>query len=150
MGRDAGADQIKTAYRKAARKYHPDVNKAADASERFKEATEGVRRYSNPQKRRMYDQFGHAGPQRRSTARVPAVLAAVGAGNRRARTFAWSGGQPGKSATIRNFLGGQGGAFSGMSLDEILEQLRGGGRGGRGGGRGSAARRRPGCEYRDG
>ena len=56
--RNATPEQIKSAYRRLARKYHPDVNKSPDAAEKFKEATAAYEVLSDPQKRKMYDQFG--------------------------------------------------------------------------------------------
>ncbi|MDF2927504.1 MAG: chaperone protein dnaJ [Paenibacillaceae bacterium] len=58
----AGAEEIKKAFRKAARQYHPDVNKAADAEEKFKEAKEAYDVLSDDQKRAQYDRFGHVDP----------------------------------------------------------------------------------------
>jgi curved DNA-binding protein len=51
-------DEIKAAYRKLARKYHPDVNKAKDAEDKFKEIGEAYEVLSDPQKRSRYDQLG--------------------------------------------------------------------------------------------
>src|SRR5579872_1307460 len=62
VSRTAQADEIKTAYRKLAMKYHPDRNpndKAAE--EKFKEAAQAYEILSDADKRRAYDQFGHAG-----------------------------------------------------------------------------------------
>lgn len=60
--REASADEIKKAYRKAALKFHPDKNPGdKDAEEKFKEAAEAYDVLSNPDKKARYDQFGHAG-----------------------------------------------------------------------------------------
>ncbi len=56
----ASKDEIKSAYRKLAKQYHPDVNKAADAETRFKEIQEAYDILYDDQKRQTYDQFGHA------------------------------------------------------------------------------------------
>ena len=63
LGVDKGADDatLKKAYRKLAKKYHPDVNPGdAEAEAKFKEATEAYTILSDPDKRKQYDQFGHA------------------------------------------------------------------------------------------
>ena len=57
--RDADEKQIKAAYRKLARKYHPDTNREdADAEERFKEINEAYEVLKDPDKRAKYDRFG--------------------------------------------------------------------------------------------
>lgn len=61
LTKSASEDDIKKAYRKLAKKYHPDVNKAADAEAKFKEINEAYEVLSDPQKKATYDQFGHAG-----------------------------------------------------------------------------------------
>src|ERR1041384_8137910 len=60
LGVDRSADEkaIKSAYRKLARKYHPDVAKGKDAGERFREVTESYEVLSDPEKRRRYDTLG--------------------------------------------------------------------------------------------
>jgi molecular chaperone DnaJ len=63
VARDATGDDIRKAYRKLARQYHPDVNKDAGAEARFKEISEAYEVLSDDQKRAAYDRFGHAGPQ---------------------------------------------------------------------------------------
>ncbi len=58
VSRDAGQDDIKRAYRKLARKYHPDVSKETDAEARFKEVGEAYEVLKDPEKRAAYDRFG--------------------------------------------------------------------------------------------
>ena len=61
VSRDASPDDLKAAFRKLARQLHPDVNKEADAEERFKEINEAYAILSDADKRAAYDRFGHAG-----------------------------------------------------------------------------------------
>jgi molecular chaperone DnaJ len=61
ISKSASEDEIKKAYRKLAKQYHPDVNKAPDAEAKFKEVNEAYEVLSDPQKKATYDQFGHAG-----------------------------------------------------------------------------------------
>lgn len=58
LARDADAKAIKTAYRKLARKYHPDLNKQAGAEEKFKELGEAYEVLKDPEKRKIYDNYG--------------------------------------------------------------------------------------------
>lgn len=135
VARDADAAAVKSAYRKMARKYHPDVNKSPDASEKFHEATEAYEVLSDPEKRKMYDQFGHAGP---------GMGAGGAAGGGRGAPTGGGGGFNVNFEDIfngaRQSRAGGGGGFMGMGLEEILEALRGGG--GRGGGRGGGGTER--------
>jgi len=108
VSRGASEADIKRAYRKLARKNHPDVNKAPDALDKFKEATEAYEVLSDSEKRQMYDQFGHAGAPRMGP----------GSGGGGFQDF-FSGGFGGGSG------GGGGGGFMGMGLDDILQALRG-------------------------
>ena len=59
--KNASGDDLKAAFRRLARQYHPDVNKEADAEERFKEINEAYAVLSDPEQRAAYDRFGHAG-----------------------------------------------------------------------------------------
>ncbi len=61
--RNASTDEIKAAFRKLARQYHPDVSQEANAEERFKEINEAYAVLSDTDKRAAYDRFGHAGVQ---------------------------------------------------------------------------------------
>ncbi|TAK76591.1 MAG: J domain-containing protein [Aquabacterium sp.] len=63
VARDASADEIKKAYRRLARKYHPDVSKEADAQARMSEVNEAYAVLSDPDKRAAYDQLGSAPPE---------------------------------------------------------------------------------------
>jgi DnaJ-class molecular chaperone len=131
VGRSATGSQVRSAYRKLARKYHPDVNKSPGASENFKEASEAYEVLSDAEKRKAYDQFGHAGPR---------MGGFGGPGGPRGRTYTWTsaGGREAPFDFEAMFGGGgrRGGGFAGMSLDDILGALRGGG------GRGAASRGR--------
>ena len=62
VARDAPAEAVKKAYRKLARKYHPDVSKEADAGKRMAEVNEAYAVLSDPEKRAAYDQLGSAPP----------------------------------------------------------------------------------------
>ncbi|WP_170007723.1 molecular chaperone DnaJ [Bacillus fonticola] len=64
LGVEKGAskDDIKKAYRKLSKKYHPDINQEADAADKFKEAKEAYETLSDDSKRSRYDRFGHEDP----------------------------------------------------------------------------------------
>ena len=65
VNKNATDDELKKAYRKLAKKYHPDANpdNKEEAEAKFKEVNEAYENLSDPQKRKMYDQFGANGPQ---------------------------------------------------------------------------------------
>lgn len=60
LSKNATDEEIKRAFRKLAKQYHPDINKNPGAEEKFKEIGEAYAVLSDPAKRRQYDQFGHA------------------------------------------------------------------------------------------
>lgn len=60
ISKNADASEIKKAYRKMAKKYHPDANDSPDAEEKFKEIQEAYEVLGDEEKRKTYDQFGHA------------------------------------------------------------------------------------------
>ncbi|MCX8073274.1 MAG: J domain-containing protein [Candidatus Binatia bacterium] len=104
--RNASQEEIKRAYRKLARRYHPDVNPGnKEAEERFKEISEAHEILSDPEKRKLYDEFGMAGLQ-------------AGFDADRARAYEqWQRQQ-------REFAGGFGpGGFSGFGRFESFEDI---------------------------
>ena len=101
IGKNATDAEIKSAYRKLAKKYHPDLNPGnKEAEEKFEEVNEANDVLSDPQKRQRYDQFGFAGVD-------PNYAAANGGG-----------------------AGGFGGGFGGVDLGDIFGDIFGGGFGG--------------------
>lgn len=63
VARNAGADELKKAFRRLAMRFHPDRNQEAGAEAKFKEVNEAYEVLSDPEKRAMYDRFGHAATQ---------------------------------------------------------------------------------------
>ena len=61
VSRSADEGEVKTAFRRLARQYHPDVSQEADAEDKFKEINEAYEVLSDEEKRARYDRFGHAG-----------------------------------------------------------------------------------------
>src|SRR3989344_7965379 len=61
VDKNASKEEIKKAYKKLAKKYHPDLNKEPDATEKFKEINEAASVLADDQKKSHYDQFGTAG-----------------------------------------------------------------------------------------
>lgn len=93
VSKTATDEELKSSYRRLAKKYHPDVNKEPDAEEKFKEVTEAYNVLTDKQKRAAYDRFGHAGMS--------------GAG---ANPFEGFSGMGGFSDIFEQFFGGMNGA----------------------------------------
>ncbi|WP_369217024.1 DnaJ domain-containing protein, partial [Streptomyces flavofungini] len=98
VSRTASQDEIQQAYRKLARKYHPDVNKDPGAEERFKDLNEAYSALSDPKTRARYDRFGE------DFRKIPEdfderVAAGTGGGGFRARGAADGGGPRVRYAT---------------------------------------------------
>ncbi|MDQ3899030.1 MAG: DnaJ domain-containing protein [Actinomycetota bacterium] len=122
VNRGASADEIQRAYRKLARKYHPDVNKDPGAEERFKEISEAYQVLSEPKSRQRYDRFGSAWRQ------VPEDFDPATAGAPFGGFTGRPAGGTGDSRVWVNTDPGQ----SDIDLDDLLSGLLG--RGNRGGG----------------
>lgn len=117
--KSASADEIKSAYRKLARKHHPDVDKSAGAAEKFKELSEAYQVLSDPQKKQSYDQFGHAAFERGAGAGAGGGYNPFGGGGAGGwQTYSWSSG--GQNPNIQFDFGGFEDPF------ELFEQIFGG------------------------
>jgi len=137
---EATQDEIKKGYHKAALKFHPDKNKSPNAGEKFKEVSEAFEILSDPEKRKIYDDYGldfvlRGGPAPPEPGANP--FEGAGAGGMPGGFGGQFGGMPG-SGGGRSFhfsTGGDGGGFSFSNPDSIFSEfLRGqGGMGGGGG-----------------
>ncbi len=125
VGKDAAKDEIQKAYRKLARKYHPDVNKDPAAEVRFKEIGEAYEVLKDADKRKKYDQFGSAWKTREQTGAPPPGW----------ENIQWDFGEGGGFDFGGDFgnLGGGGSGFSSF-FDMLFGGGAPGGRGGRGAG----------------
>lgn len=107
IGKNATDAEIKSAYRKLAKKYHPDLNPGnKEAEEKFKEVNEANDVLSDPQKRQRYDQFGFAG--------VDPNYAAANGGGAGAGGFGGGFGGVDLGDIFGDIFGGFGGGFSGF------------------------------------
>ena len=128
VSRDASAEELQQAYRKLARRNHPDVNKDPAAEDRFKEINEAYHVLADPKLRERYDRYG---PQFRSVPEdVDERYAGAGAGfgggaGRRGGGPQWS--RTGRSAGPGGGFYSEGGA---VDLEDLFGDLFGGGRGG--------------------
>lgn len=115
IGRTASAAEIKKAYRRLARKYHPDATGDTDSeAEQFKEVQEAYEILSDTKKRQMYDRFGHAGM---NMGQEPFP----GGGRGAAHTRTNMGGPGASGFNFADFFGGAGGG----GVEDIFEQLHG-------------------------
>ncbi len=121
VSKTASESEIKAAYRKAALKWHPDKNKTAEASSKFKEINKAFEVLSDPKKKQIYDQVGAEAYERNGYGSASSGQNPYGAGGPFSYTYSSSGGNP--------FEGFDMGGFS--DPFDIFEQFFGGGSGGR-------------------
>ncbi len=106
VSKDASDDQIQRAYRKLARKYHPDVSKDKDADKKFKELSEAREVLKDPEKRKLYDTYGADWQQEKERPRSQHRYdgqAATGSGGY-SRSFHFTGNDFGESADFDDIL----------------------------------------------
>ena len=121
--RAATADQIKTAYRRLARKYHPDVSKEANAEEHFKEVQEAYEVLRDAEKRAAYDQLGSQWKSGEQFRPPPDW----GSGFEFSGRPGGAGGRSGRAYSTRGGDGGQEGNFAPEDFSEFFSSLFGGG-----------------------
>jgi curved DNA-binding protein len=121
--RAATADQIKTAYRRLARKYHPDVSKEANAEEHFKEVQEAYEVLRDAEKRAAYDQLGSQWKSGEQFRPPPDW----GSGFEFSGRPGGASGRSGRAYSTRGGDGGQEGNFAQEDFSEFFSSLFGGG-----------------------
>ncbi|MER5730340.1 J domain-containing protein [Streptomyces sp. NPDC002138] len=128
VSRTAGQDEIQQAYRKLARKYHPDVNKDPDAEERFKDLNEAYSVLSDPKTRGRYDRFGE------DFRKIPEdfderVAAGAGGGSRARRTAGAAGAGGPRVRYTTGFGDGFGDGFGaeGIDIEDLFGSMFGAG-----------------------
>ena len=134
VSRDADQGTIKKAYRKLAKKYHPDTNTGnTKAEERFKEVTEAYDILSDAKKRKLYDQFGHeafeagAGPKYQEGGGYRGYGYDGPGGSRHTYSYRGPGGGHRSYSYTYDGMGEdyQGHSFEGQDMDDILRQFFG-------------------------
>ena len=128
--RAASAEQIKAAYRRLARKYHPDVSKEPNAEARFKEMQEAYEVLKDPEKRAAYDQLGanwKAGEQFRPPPDWGSGFEFSGGAGRAGGAGHAGGARRGAGRSGWSGAGAEDGAFAEQDFSEFFSSLFGGG-----------------------
>lgn len=128
--KSATQDEIKRAYRKLARKYHPDTNKSPEAEGRFKQATEAYEVLSDPETRKRYNELGanyKAGQQFRPPPDYEQFFRQQPGGHGRGFDFQSSGGADGFSDFFRTFFSGSQQSTGASPFDDMFGGQGGGG-----------------------
>ncbi|MEQ9460779.1 MAG: DnaJ C-terminal domain-containing protein [Phycisphaeraceae bacterium] len=131
--RSASQEEIQKAYRTLARKHHPDVNKAADAAERFSRISEAYEVLKDPEKRKQYDQLG-ANWKHGQDFRPPPGYEGFGGGQRTGSAQFQGGFHDFFEAFLNQQTGGRGGMGGGMGgggFEDLFNQAGFGGTAGR-------------------